>query len=370
MPAATPPLNSSRSVAVLRALTGIGDMLCAVPALRSLRAGMPRARITLIGLPWASAFVERFGAYVDELVPFPGFPGIPEVPVDPAALPPFLELMQSRRFDVALQMQGSGSFSNPFTMLLGARRTAGLYLPGHFRPSEDFIPYPADVHELQRLTALTSALGMPDTGTALEWPVTAEDEADLRGAAHGSLAERYAIVHPGASRPSRAWPPERFAAVANRIADAGLQVVVTGTRADAPVASALASAMGGRAVDFTGRTSLGAFGALVRDARLVLCNDTGISHVAAAMRVPSVVVFSASDPRRWAPLDRELHVAVHHPIPAYGCGGDLDAGERCLRDGCFSVQRAACGDGLGPVEFERVLDAVETQLGREDERVA
>ena len=69
--------------------------------------------------------------------------------------------------------------------------------------------------------------------------------------------------------------------------------------------------MSGPCVNLGGFTTLGTLAALMEGARLVVCNDTGISHLAAALRTPSVVVFVSSDPRRWAPLDATRHRPVH-----------------------------------------------------------
>ena len=85
-----------------------------------------------------------------------------------------------------------------------------------------------------------------------------------------------------------------------------------------------------RAVDAAGPMSVGALAALMRDARFVVCNDTGVSHLAAALRVPSVVVFLAADPDRWAPLDEARHRAlwdVESCVPR--CDGARDVGRAC-----------------------------------------
>jgi ADP-heptose:LPS heptosyltransferase len=297
------------SICVLRALPGLGDLLCAVPALRALRAAHPGARIEVVGLPAAGLLTDRFAALVDAVVPFPGFPGIPEVPVDPARTVAFLAAAQREPADLALQLQGSGAVSNPFVALLAARRTAGFRLPGAWAPDEAaFLDWVEEEHEVRRGLRLLAHLGIAAAGEGVEFPLRPEDEA--QAAELLPEGEAYAVVHVGATVPQRRWPPERFAAVAEALAARGLRPVLTGGAGERERVAGVRAAVRAPTLDLTGRTSLGAFAVVLRDARLVVTNDTGASHLAAAVRAPSVVLFLASDPRRWAPLDAERHRVV------------------------------------------------------------
>jgi len=95
--------------------------------------------------------------------------------------------------------------------------------------------------------------------------------------------------------------------------------VLTGGKGELALADEVAQHMRSTPLNLAGKTTLGGLGALVARARLVVCNDTSVSHIAAAVRTPSVVVACGSDPRRWAPLDQQLHRVLWHDIACRPC---------------------------------------------------
>ena len=329
-------------IAVFRALQ-LGDMLCAVPALRALRTALPQAHIALVGLPWARAFVERFNSYLDESISFPGWPGLPESPCDVTALPAFVAAMQARRFDAVIQLHGAGTLTNPLTALFGARRHAGFYRPGEWCPApQGFVPFPAAGRESERLLALTDHLGAPGRDS-LEFPLTEGDtrEAAALVRANDIDAARLVIIHVGARGRTRRWGAARFAAVIDALAQHGFEIALTGAASERALVDEAVRLTRARVRNLCGATSLGGLAALLQRARLLICNDTGVSHIAAALRVPSVVVVTGSDPARWAPGDSRRHRVVAHAVSCRPCGY-----ERCAHD-------FACAAGVTP---DQVID--------------
>jgi ADP-heptose:LPS heptosyltransferase len=288
-------------------------MLCLVPAARALRDALPEATIVLIGVQSARRIAERFPNYFDEFIGLEAWPGIPELrDGHPRAGRKTLESLRRRRFDLAIQMHGSGVVTNRLTARLGARRSAGSYIPGYALPDrETFIRYPDREPEIVRLMRVLENIGVPARGLHLEFPLRANDvvEADSVGLPRlGTFS--YVCVHPGSRSSATRWDPASFARVADALAERGLAVVLTGSRDEAYLTNQVVSAMKHAAIDLGGRLSLGGLGAALSRARLLVCNDTGVSHMASALRVPSVVVFTASDPNRWSPLDASLHVSI------------------------------------------------------------
>ncbi len=307
---ASPLLASAppRRIAVVRLRTGLGDLLCGVPALRALRAALPEAHVTLVTYPEMADVVARMGPWVDELLPFPGHPGVPERPPVTKAWEPFVATARERSFDLALQCYGANTAANEVTAALGAARTGGFFVTGEWAADlATSIPYPHHLHEVDRHLALMAHLGAPpaDAGE-LELPIRREEEeahATLL-AATGLRPGNYAVLHPGATSPSRRWPAERFAEVGDELAARGLEVVVTGVPGEEELTRAVVAAMAAPAHDLCGATSLGGAAALCRDAALVVCNDTGTGHIAGATGTPSVTLFLSGDPRRFGPRAR------------------------------------------------------------------
>jgi ADP-heptose:LPS heptosyltransferase len=301
-----------KTIAIFRALQ-LGDMLCAVPAFRALRAAFPNSKMTLIGLPWAKDFAKRFSNYIDDFIPFPGYPGLVEQPVNPKETLAFLQTVQAQKFDLLLQLHGNGKYTNPLIMLMGAKQSAGFYAKDDYIPDHHtFFLYPDDLPEIHRLLSLTTNLGIANTGDQLEFPVFSEEKR-----AYKALAEKYSlnpktyiILHPGARDPKRHWDLKNFEYVARELVQRGYTLVLTGAEFEKTITDNLQQQLQVPVVNLCGKTNLGELAEVIRNAALLISNDTGVSHVADAVQTPSVVIFQHSDPNRWASLDRQLHKAV------------------------------------------------------------
>ncbi len=280
---------------MLRAL-GLGDLLTAVPALRGVRMAFPDAEITLAAPAWLSDAVDRIDA-VDRLLPT-------------AELAP----IDFDGPDLAINLHGRGPQSVERLLATGPRRL--ITYGGHGVQDErvSALEWPADRHEVWRWCDLLQRHGIHC------------DPYDFRLPPAGDRTGRI-VIHPGASTGARRWPADRYATVAHAL---GPGVVVTAGPGELDLARRIAPD------PFSG--SLAELMDLVATARLVICGDTGVAHVATAYRTPSVLLFGPMSPRLWGPLRGPHHVLWH------GMSGDTFAEEP--------------DPGLLEITTEEVLDAV------------
>jgi ADP-heptose:LPS heptosyltransferase len=271
---------------VLRAL-GLGDLLTGVPALRALADAYPEHRRVLAAPAWLEP-VARLSGAVHDVVPT-------------APLAPLGRRLAGADFGVNLHGRGPASHR-----VLLATRPRRLVAFGHPEiPESAGMPdWRADEHEVARWCRLLTESGIPADAGRLDLEAPRLPVADaFRGAT---------LLHPGAASAARRWPPERFAAVARSELEAGRCVVVTGGRAEVELARVVARRAGlADSAVLAGRTGLLELAAVVGAAGRVVCGDTGIAHLATALRTPSVVLFGPTSPARWGPPpDRPWHRAL------------------------------------------------------------
>jgi lipopolysaccharide heptosyltransferase II len=304
-----------RRIAVLRALF-LGDLLCAAPAFRTLRQHYPDAEISLIGLPWAGDLVQRLPT-IDRLVLFPGYPGIVEVEYCAERTCAFFVEARAYQYDLAIQMHGDGNISNGFVAALGAGLSLG-YRRGRDQRLTIGLPYDTAEHEVLRWLRLVAALDAPGvpavrrpTSVALEFPRLPCDVARADELLFAAPAIPLVGLHPGAKVKSRRWPAERFAALADTLIERyGADIVLTGSAAEQQLTASVRRAMHHTALDLAGETNLGALAAVIARLNLLVSNDTGAAHMAAAVGTPSVVIFGPGRPEQWGPLDHQRHRIV------------------------------------------------------------
>jgi len=302
-------LKDIKKIAVFRALQ-LGDMLCAIPAIRALRHAYPSATITLLGLPWAKSFVERFDEYFDGFIHFPGYYGLPEQPFDEQQLEVFFKQVRKEKFDLLLQMQGNGTVVNRLMFQFGANHVAGFYNEESHVNSPLFMKYPENEPEVKRHLLLMQHLRISPSSDHLEFPLTKQDQKDFEALLLPVYPKNYICFHPGSRGRWRQWPPNYFAQIADFCIERGFSAVITGTKEETDITCEVIKCMHHNAIDLSGKTSLGAIAILIKNAFAIVSNSTGVSHIADAFDTPSVVISMDGEPERWGPLNRKLHRVV------------------------------------------------------------
>jgi ADP-heptose:LPS heptosyltransferase len=337
-----PSLPRNANVLVIR-LRSIGDVVLTLPALQALHDWRPDLRIHMLVEPLCAPLVENHPAISDVII-----------------LKSFrqtVRLLRQRRFAIAFNMHG-GPTSAFLMRLSGApvrvcwakRQYSWLYnvhVPIHFPVAGRTAMHTAE-HRLQQFLYT----GLPEKPLA-----AARVYADAGSVASvcdklagkGIAPDRpYAVMRPGASRENKRWPAERFAAIARWLREAhGIATVVNLGPGDEPIVPEVRKHFAGAGVilddlDLRGLISL------LAGSRLFVGNDTGPTHIAAALGKKCVVIFGASDSKVWSPWKTDYRLA-ENPFPC----------RQCPRGRCESLAASQCIQTIG---VEQVRDACEDLL--------
>ena len=324
--------QAAKDILVVR-LDNLGDVLMTTPAIAALADPAAGRRVTLLTSRAGAAVRGRVEGLDDVLVcDAPWVAGPRSDSRDDRRL---LAFLARRRFDAAAIFTVCTQSALPAALLC---RMAGIPLrlaASRENPYALLTDWVRDVevcrdgmrHEVDRQLDLVRSVGF---GTPAEASTAAPrlhflpTRADHEGArqrlaeAGGDPTAPYVVVHPGSSAASRRWPPERFGQAAARIqAASGLPIVFAGGPDELAETGIAQSACGPRSLSVAGRLSLGELGALIADARLVVCNNSGPAHLAAATGTPVVVLYALTNPQHtpWCVASRVLS----HAVPCRNC---------------------------------------------------
>ncbi|WP_075792611.1 glycosyltransferase family 9 protein [Massilia putida] len=349
------PWQSARRILCVR-LDSLGDVLMCTPAMRALRRAVPGRTLTLLGSPSGVAALP-FIPELDDAIAWEAPWTKATAPRAHASGPALIATLAARAFDAAVIFTTYTQSALPAALLC---QLAGIPLRlAHCRENPydlltDWIPDPEPAplvrHEVQRQLALVQRAGCRSAEPGLSFVPRPADFAAARTrlSAAGIAPDRpWILLHPGASAASRRYPPAHWSQVLRLLADdPQVPVVLTGSAAEAELVDAIQSASAVPAISLAGRLSLGELGAALRLAAVVVTNNTGPAHMAAAVGTPVVDLYALTNPQHtpWHVRNRVLF----HDVPC----------RFCYKSTCPQGHQA-CLTGVDP---QRVVDAVHELL--------
>ncbi len=328
--------------------SSLGDVVQALPLLRLLKQHHPDAEIHW----WLAA----------ELLP------LLAGDADLAAILPFerkrwrspaywpeglaqIRAMRSARYDWVIDLQGLAR-SALFAWLADGAFTIGLELEreGAHLAYDLAVPRPKEKpHAVDWYLAVARALGIP-VHDHFDWLPPRGEAAALTETKWPVDGSRWLGINPGARWDNKRWPAEHFAALVRQLAghDASFRFAIFGGSGDWSLAETIRRAAPAHCENLAGRTTLPELIELLRRCELVVTNDTGPMHLAAALRKPVVSLFGPTRPDQTGPYGQEAF-ALRHPLPC----------APCMKSRCHWAEPLACLTTISPT---RVADAVLARL--------
>jgi heptosyltransferase-2 len=323
---------------VVRGANWVGDAVMTVPALRELRRLLPHAHITLATRPWAEGIFE--GAdFLDDLLPIEETKGTTRAVLRQA------REWRTHRFDLALL------FPNAFVAGLvaalarvpsrvgyatqgrGPLLTHRISVPEWRARRHEVFYYLNVVAELERLLYGSATVGVCEPSLILPVSTARRQEAQGLLREHGTRADRPLVALCPGSTNSRAkrWPAERFAALADMLMErVDADIVLIGAREELDISEEVVRLMRVRPAVVTGKTDLSQTAAVLSAADLLVTNDTGPAHVAAAVGCPVVVIFGPTNPATTRPFSPLAEVVRRPPDCAPCMLRDCPIDHRCM----------------------------------------
>ena len=332
----------------------IGDSVMSLAAVRELRRLFPESHLAILARPWVAGIFESQGILDEVLVPAEnsGFAG--DLLNTAGRLKGFHRaFLFPNSFRAALT-----AFLARVPARFGYRTDGrGLLLTHKARPRILRLKRHQIYYYLDLLyqTGISSRDYLKDSGFQPDIGLKATEEG-LRSArrvledAGLPPGRPLVVLNPGAHYgPAKRWPSERYARLADRlISEANVSVVIIGSRSEEPVARSISKFMTGCPLVLTGKTNLITLIGLLSLSRLLVTNDSGPMHLAAALDTPQISLFGSTDETATGPFSRRAEVIHKHvecsPCLLRECPIDLRCFTRIEVDEVYESAREALND--------------------------
>jgi lipopolysaccharide heptosyltransferase II len=333
--------QAARNILCIR-LDTLGDVLMTTPAIRAIKESLPGSQVTLLTSPRGKD-PARYVPEIDDILLYES----PWMKASPARADSqydqaMIRKLRGRKFDAAVIFTVYSQSPLPAALLcyladIPLRMAHCRENPYHLLTAWVKETEPAEEmrHEVRRQLDLVGSQGFQTTKTTLSFRVSDADRlciAELLNHAGIDAARPWIAIHPGVSAPSRQYLPEGFAQAARLLVqEDGLQVVFTGTAEETGLVEQIRQEMQAPSVSLAGQLALGELGALLEQAALLLANNTGPVHVAAAVGTPVVDIYALTNPQHtpWGVPNRVLN----HDVPCKFCYKSIcpEGHHNCLR---------------------------------------
>lgn len=283
--------------------TAVGDTILSTPAIKSLRRSFPQAAITALFHRRVAPLFTAF-PYVDAVITYAG--GYKHF------FQTVHQLRQSRP-EAALILHGNGPQDIPLAVFSGARFILKHPTETKYKKYLSCRLQMKRQHVIEERLDLVRTIGGREVDTTLEVPPVPGAEIAKRVSGLLTRGKRFIGFQVGAANVYKMWPIERFRSLAERIlpSDPDAAIVITGSRAERGLAEKVAAGFPGRIVNACGDFAIQEWPALIRRLTLLVTNDTGTLHLAVALKVPTLSLFSATDSQLIGPYqDPEIHRVI------------------------------------------------------------
>ena len=299
---------------MVRTTNWIGDAVMTTPALKAVRETFPEARVTVVANPLVAQLFE-FHPDCDEVIEYDrqgrhtGLIGFLR----------FVAMLRGRKFDCAFLFQNAAEAA-VMAFLAGIPLRAGFMTDGRRLLLNHPVPIGDAERALHHTDYYLHMLAQCGVTTSVKQQALALRPDEIQWAAEKLPQERFAVINPGAAYGSaKRWVPERFAAVGDKLfSEHGLSVVLSGGPGEIEIGADIAKAMQSPHQNLIGRTSVREMMALLAASRLMITNDSGPMHVAAAFAVPMVAIFGPTDHTTTSPWGTRSQI-VRHAVECSPC---------------------------------------------------